>query len=58
MDHWFLQRFAKFPHRNAIVDGDHAMTYGVLGERIAAWAGVLDTRGLPVGSVVGLQGPA
>jgi long-chain acyl-CoA synthetase len=58
MDHWLLERLARFPEREAIVDARHVMTYQALRERIEAWSGILASRRLPAGAVIALQGHA
>src|SRR5262245_37779099 len=58
MDHWLLERLARFPDRDAILDRHHAITYQQLLERIEAWSKILGSHQLPSGSVVGIQGPA
>ena len=58
MTRWLLERLARFPDRDAIVEPRHAMTYRGLLQRIEAWSEILANRGLPAGSVIGVQGPA
>jgi non-ribosomal peptide synthetase component F len=58
VDHWLLERLARFPDRDAILDRHHAMTYQQLLERIEAWSKILARNGLPTGSVVGIHGQA
>jgi acyl-CoA synthetase (AMP-forming)/AMP-acid ligase II len=58
MTHWLLERLARLPAREAIVDRHGAMTYHELCERIQAWSQILATSGLPAGSVIAIQGNA
>jgi acyl-CoA synthetase (AMP-forming)/AMP-acid ligase II len=58
MTHWLLERLARFPDRDAIVDRHHAMTYRELLQRIEAWSETLASRRLLTGSVIGVQGQA
>ena len=58
MIRWLLERLARFPDRDAIVDGHRVMTHRQLVDRVAAWSTILDNRALPAGSVIALQGHA
>jgi len=54
--HWLPGRLAEFADRDAIVDGEHALTYAQLAERVAAWHQVLEDKGVPPGAVVAMRG--
>ena len=56
--HWLLDRFARFPDRDAVVDPHQPMTYRQLLERIDGWSTSLTSRGLPAGSVIAVEGSA
>jgi acyl-coenzyme A synthetase/AMP-(fatty) acid ligase len=49
-------RLAEFADRDAIVDGDHVVTYARLGDQVAAWHRVLEDKDVPAGAVVAVRG--
>src|SRR5271169_2421027 len=53
---WLSERMVGFSAREAILCGDSAMDYGLLGTRVAEWLRVLDESDIRPGAVVGIGG--